>query len=173
MLKKFIIAISIFLLAACSANKEKLTYQKKDQQELDQFIVQLKTNRPNRSKITSFPISDKKLAKIYQEWEGTGYLLGGSDKNGIDCSAFAQIAFSDVFGITLPRSTSEQQSIGKQIQKHELKQGDLVFFRKNRHVGIYLGNNHFMHASTNEGVTISSLNDDYWLRAYTQSRRVF
>ena len=67
MIKKFLIVTSVLLLAACSANKENLTYQKKDQQELDDLIVQLKTNRPNQSKIKAFPISDKKLAKIYRE----------------------------------------------------------------------------------------------------------
>ena len=173
MIKKFLIVTSVLLLAACSANKENLTYQKKDQQELDDLIVQLKTNRPNQSKIKAFPISDKKLAKIYRDWVGTNYQLGGSSKDGIDCSAFMQTTFADVYGISLPRSTSEQQSVGKKIQKHELKLGDLVFFRKNRHVGVYLGNNQFMHASSSEGVTISSLNEDYWLRTYTQSRRVF
>ena len=72
----------------------------------------------------------------------------------------------------LPRSTSEQRYLGHQIQKHELRKGDLVFFRGNNHVGVYIGNNQFMHASTSQGVTISSLDEDYWSRTYTQSRRV-
>lgn len=172
MLKKFFVMVSVLLLAACSANKENSVDRKKAQQELDQFIVQFKTNYPNQSRVKAFPISDKKLAKIYQDWVGTAYRLGGSDKGGIDCSAFMQITFANAYGVDLPRSTSEQQSVGKQIQKHELMLGDLVFFRKNRHVGIYLGNNRFMHASTSEGITISSLNEDYWQQTYTQSRRV-
>ena len=84
-----------------------------------------------------------------------------------------QEIFSRAYSIKLPRSTSEQQSVGKSIQKSQLKLGDLVFFRKNGHVGVYLGDGRFMHASTSEGVTISSLNEDYWQRHYTQSRRVF
>ena len=56
--------------------------------------------------------------------------------------------------------------------KHELRKGDLVFFRRNSHVGVYLGNNQFMHASTSQGVTISSLDEDYWAKTYTQSRRI-
>ena len=72
----------------------------------------------------------------------------------------------------LPRSTSEQLYLGRQIQKHELRKGDLVFFRRNNHVGVYIGNNQFMHASSSQGVTISSLDEDYWSRTYTQSRRV-
>ena len=97
---------------------------------------------------------------------------GGTSKHGIDCSAFMQTAFLDAYGMELPRSTSEQRYLGRQIQKHELRKGDLVFFRRNNHVGVYIGNNQFMHASTSQGVTISSLDEDYWSRTYTQSRRV-
>ena len=57
----------------------------------------------------------------------------------------------------MPRSTAEQRHLGRKINKSELKKGDLVFFRKNNHVGVYIGNNQFMHASTGQGVTISSL----------------
>ena len=60
-------------------------------------------------------------------------------KRGIDCSAFMQTTFSEAFGIELPRSTAEQRYLGKQISKSELKKGDLVFFRKNNHVGVYIG----------------------------------
>ena len=78
-----------------------------------------------------------------------------------------QTAFLDAYGMELPRSTSEQRYLGRQIQKHELRKGDLVFFRRNSHVGVYIGNNQFMHASTSQGVTISSLDEDYWSRTYT------
>ena len=89
---------------------------------------------------------------------------GGSTKRGIDCSAFMQTAFLDAYGVELPRTTSEQRYLGRQIQKHELRKGDLVFFRRNNHVGVYIGNNQFMHASSSQGVTISSLDEDYWAR---------
>ena len=97
---------------------------------------------------------------------------GGTTRRGIDCSAFMQTTFSEVFGIELPRSTAEQRHLGRKINKSELKKGDLVFFRKNNHVGVYIGNNQFMHASTGQGVTISSLDEKYWARTYTQSRRI-
>ena len=127
----------------------------------------LRTNRPK-----SGLIGDKALAQVYNEWVGTRYRMGGTSKHGIDCSAFMQTAFLDAYGMELPRSTSEQRYLGRQIQKHELRKGDLVFFRRNNHVGVYIGNNQFMHASTSQGVTISSLDEDYWSRTYTQSRRV-
>ncbi|MBS6027745.1 MAG: C40 family peptidase [Haemophilus pittmaniae] len=127
----------------------------------------IRTNRPQ-----SALVDDKALAAVYNEWMGTRYRMGGTGKGGIDCSAFMQTAFADAFGIDLPRSTSEQRYLGRKIQKHELRKGDLVFFRGNNHVGVYVGHNQFMHASTSQGVTISSLDEDYWSRTYTQSRRV-
>lgn len=74
--------------------------------------------------------------------------------------------------MSMPRSTAEQRYVGTKISKSELEFGDLVFFRKNNHVGIYIGNNQFIHASTSKGVTTNSLSEDYWMRTYTQSRRV-
>ena len=174
MLKKIFVIVATLILVACSSSseREKSTH-KRDEKQLDVLIGQLRTNKPIRAKVKFSPISDKKLSNIYREWAGTSYRLGGSTKDGIDCSAFMQEIFSRAYSIKLPRSTSEQQSVGKSIQKSQLKLGDLVFFRKNGHVGVYLGDGRFMHASTSEGVTISSLHEVYWQRHYTQSRRVF
>ena len=160
MLKKIFVIMATLILVACSSSSEReKSAHKKDEKQLDILIGQLRTNKPIRAKGQFSPISDKKLSNIYREWAGTSYLLGGSTKDGIDCSAFMQEIFSRAYSIKLPRSTSEQQSVGKSIQ--------------NGHVGVYLGDGRFMHASTSEGVTISSLNEDYWQRHYTQSRRVF
>lgn len=169
MLKKIFIISGLALLTACSNSEPaNVSLNAKNNKDLTQLINGLKTNRPSQSSA----VLDKQLAQVYREWVGTRYRLGGESKNGIDCSAFTQIALADAFGISLPRSTSEQRHVGKQIQKANLKPGDLIFFRSNRHVGIYIGNNKFMHASTSSGVTISSLNESYWSRTYTQSRRV-
>ncbi|MFY1026443.1 NlpC/P60 family protein [Actinobacillus seminis] len=164
MLKKIFIISGLALLTACSNSGSVNVKNNKE----PRFINGVKTNTPSRS----FVEFEKQLAQVYQEWVGTRYRLDGESKNGIDCSAFTQIALANVFGISLPRSTFEQRHAGKQIQKVNLKPGDLVFFRANRHVGIYIGNNEFMHAGTRSGVTISSLTDSYWRRTYTQSRRV-
>mgnify|MGYP002739503453 FL=1 len=91
---------------------------------------------------------------------------------GIDCSAFVQKTMSGAFNVHLPRSTAEQRYSGHSISKSDLQPGDLVFFRKNNHVGVYIGGGKFVHASTSQGVTTSSLSESYWSRTYTQSRRV-
>jgi lipoprotein Spr len=111
----------------------------------------------------------------YASWKGVRYRLGGDTKRGIDCSAFVQRTFREQFGLDLPRSTSEQQGTGKEISRSRLRPGDLVLFRAGstgRHVGIYLGNDNFVHASTSSGVMISSLNEDYWKKRYREARRV-
>ncbi|HHH2072152.1 TPA: bifunctional murein DD-endopeptidase/murein LD-carboxypeptidase [Yersinia enterocolitica] len=116
-----------------------------------------------------------KILEQYAGWKGVRYRLGGSSKRGIDCSAFVQTTFREQFGMDLPRSTSEQQDLGKKIQRTKLRPGDLVLFRAGstgHHVGIYLGNDKFVHASTSVGVTISSLNEDYWNKRYRDGRRV-
>ncbi|WP_039906840.1 bifunctional murein DD-endopeptidase/murein LD-carboxypeptidase [Candidatus Regiella insecticola] len=116
-----------------------------------------------------------KILKQYTGWKAVRYRFGGSSKKGIDCSAFVQLTFREQFGINLPRSTSAQQTVGKKIQRIKLKAGDLVLFRAGptgRHIGIYLDNNKFVHVSATTGVTISSLNDQYWKKRYHTGRRV-
>ncbi|CAM3964167.1 NlpC/P60 domain-containing protein [Pluralibacter gergoviae] len=116
-----------------------------------------------------------RLMEQYASWKGVRYRLGGETKRGIDCSAFVQRTFREQFGMELPRSTYEQQEMGKSISRSKLRTGDLVLFRAGstgRHVGIYIGNNQFVHASTSSGVTISNLSEPYWNKRYNEARRV-
>lgn len=105
----------------------------------------------------------------YQEWRAVRYRIGGLSKSGIDCSGFVYVTFRDRFGIALPRSSDEQVQLGRRIEETELRTGDLVFFRtgrNDRHVGIFLEDRKFLHASTLKGVMISSLDDIYWSKEY-------
>lgn len=116
-----------------------------------------------------------KILSQYADWKGVAYRLGGNTKRGIDCSAFVQRTFHDQFGMELPRSTSEQQNIGQTVSRSKLRVGDLVLFKtgvRRRHVGIYIGNNQFVHASTSNGVVVSKLTDTYWNKRYYGARRV-
>lgn len=121
---------------------------------------------------TASNTSSQKVNQVYRQWAGTRYRLGGTGAGGIDCSAFVQKTMSGAFNLHLPRSTAEQRHIGRSISKSDLQPGDLVFFRKNKHVGVYIGGGKFVHASSSRGVTTSSLSENYWARTYTQSRRV-
>ncbi|RNM10197.1 bifunctional murein DD-endopeptidase/murein LD-carboxypeptidase [Dickeya undicola] len=116
-----------------------------------------------------------KLLEQYASWKGVRYRLGGDSRKGIDCSSFVQRTFREQFGMDLPRSSYEQQDIGVQIQRNKLRPGDLVVFHAGstgRHMGIYIGNQQFVHASTSIGVTISSMDDNYWKPRYREARRV-
>ena len=116
-----------------------------------------------------------KIMDQYADWKGVRYRLGGETKRGIDCSAFVQRTFREQFGMDLPRSTYEQEDMGKKILRTKLRPGDLVLFRAGstgRHVGIYLGTDQFVHASTSNGVMISKLSDNYWNKRYREARRV-
>ena len=110
-----------------------------------------------------------------RRWAGTPYRLGGTTRRGVDCSGFMQNLYRDVLGVKLPRSTRTQVRTGRRIGKDELRPGDLVFFRptrKVRHVGVYVGEGEFAHASSSRGPTISPLGREYWQEAYWTARRV-
>ncbi len=126
------------------------------------------------------PHSNNVLDQLYaqhQEWQGTPYKLGGYDKGGIDCSGFVARTYADLFDQQLPRTTTAQSKTGYLVKRDELKAGDLVFFKianrgKLQHVGIYLENNQFVHASTSKGVTISNLANNYWQKSYWKAIRL-
>lgn len=116
------------------------------------------------------------LAKI-DEWWAVRYCLGGSSKNCVDCSSLMQTFYGEVFNVTIPRTAAEQYNNSLRIEREELQLGDMVFFitygKSVTHVGMYLGNNKFVHASTSQGVMISDLmNDSYWKTRYYGSGRV-
>lgn len=117
----------------------------------------------------------RKLNKQFQRWRGTPYKLGGLNKKGIDCSGFVHVTFRDALSMRIPRSTETLARKGTKINKNQLKVGDLVFFktgRKVKHVGIYVGNQHFIHASTSRGVMKSNLGNPYWRKHYWKSTRL-
>jgi cell wall-associated NlpC family hydrolase len=115
--------------------------------------------------IANFP-----LYKFIDRWYGTEYRLGGTDNTGIDCSAFCQKLYGDVYETPIRRTSRQQHRQAEHIAEEEAKEGDLVFFKMRRlrisHVGVYLANGYFVHASGSHGVTISSLADKYWQRRF-------
>jgi lipoprotein Spr len=105
------------------------------------------------------------LLEQWQDWRGVPYRMGGSDRRGLDCSAFAQLTFRERFGIELPRESSAQRGAGIEIPFERAVPGDLLFFDtglRKQHVGIYAGEDQFLHVSTRAGVMLSSLRDPYW-----------
>ena len=152
----FPLIISV-LLSACSSGPDPETHA-----EHSLPVIQLLSD-------------NQSLFDFYDEWEGTPYRLGGTKKSGIDCSAFVQKAFVEAYQMSLPRTTRQQSKQGVEMSWSDAQQGDLVFFKTRRstyHVGIYLGNKLFMHASTSKGVIISRIDNPYWASKFWQVRRV-
>ncbi len=103
------------------------------------------------------------------------YQFGANELYRMDCSAFVQRVF-EVNGVRIPRSTAEQSRVGVQVGLEDLKPGDLLFFTTYRpdpsHVGIYIGNGRFVHASEKTGITINRIDEPYWNKRFLFARRV-
>lgn len=168
------IAVAV-LLSACSASNTAKNMHPETRAVGNEDASSLQASQDEfESMVRNLDVKTR-LMDQYASWKGVRYRLGGETKRGIDCSAFVQRTFREQFGLELPRSTSEQQDTGKSIKRNQLRTGDLVLFRAGstgRHVGIYIGNNQFVHASTSIGVTISSMDEPYWKKRYNEARRV-
>jgi cell wall-associated NlpC family hydrolase len=116
----------------------------------------------------------KEVLTFAESWLGTPYCYGGLDKNCTDCSGFVKQIY-DMAGINLPRTAALQYDFGKELDDNDTNPGDLVFFRRNNkisHVGIYIGNKQFIHASTNKGVVLQSLEDDFYRQNFAGFKKV-
>lgn len=115
------------------------------------------------------------LYRQHDRWQGTRYRVGGTGGRGFDCSGLTYTLYRETFDTHLPRTTTEQARIGRPVERDELAPGDLVFFKtgiRQRHVGIYVDDGLFLHASRSEGVRLSSLRQRYWRKRYWQARRL-
>jgi cell wall-associated NlpC family hydrolase len=117
-----------------------------------------------------------KLLDEVIDWWGTPYKYGGESKSGADCSGFVQMVFLKVYNKKLPRTTKDQYQFCRKINKSHLKEGDLVFFETGgkgiSHVGIYLKDEKFAHASSSKGVMVNGLDEAYYDKAYRGGGRV-
>lgn len=111
-------------------------------------------------------LTNVNLLKLIDEWYGTAYCSGGRSKNCVDCSGFTHAIMQAVYNLNIPANAQEQYNASQHINLEDLNEGDLVFFytggREISHVGIYLLNNKFVHASSSGGVMVNDLNDNYW-----------
>lgn len=133
-------------------------------------------SRPDRSYLRNQNITCNNIISVAQPWMGAPYKFGGTSYDGVDCSGLVKSIFKDVFNIDLPRTTALMYQQGIFVRQG-LQCGDLVFFKNIAgrggvdHVGIYVGNDRFIHASTSQGVVISELSSDYYSSHYVSARR--
>jgi cell wall-associated NlpC family hydrolase len=131
----------------------------------------------NMMQVNPSSISNVIMYQFIDEWYGTRYQMGGMGKRGIDCSALVQKLYSYVYGMDVLRTSLMQFRSSEFVSNiANLKEGDLVFFRIHggpvSHVGVYLHNNYFVHASSSKGVMISKLTDAYWTKVYVGGGRL-
>lgn len=116
------------------------------------------------------------LYEAINSWLGVPYRYGGTDRSGIDCSAFVGTIYRDVYGVALHRSSNEMLADVKLVSRDKLREGDILFFTNSKgkvsHVGIYLKDGLFAHASTSNGVSVSRVDDTYWSNHFYKGGRV-
>lgn len=123
-------------------------------------------------------ITNINLYSFIDKWYGTKYLWGGTSENGIDCSAFVQKIYENVFNTLILRTSKLQSVMCGALTRNtdKLKEGDLIFFKTRgnfiSHVGIYLQNNHFVHSCSSAGVTISTLDNAYWSKVFAGAGQI-
>ena len=126
------------------------------------------------SEIRTVQLQDA-LLKSFENWKGTKYVFGGDSNRGIDCSALTRRVYREVFNFELPRITRDQVKVGRHVSKHNLKPGDILYFKpegKYNHTAVYLGNSIFINASSSKGVILSSLEHSYWGKYFVSGVRV-
>lgn len=174
---KVLVLIVITLFFNACTSKKNIDFKVNNSYEQENFqSASLEKSIINNDKLEkNITYLNDRFYNFYEDWKNVKYKYGGNSKKGIDCSAFIQVAFREVLNVNLPRTTKEQVKIGEKISKNQLNTGDLIFFQtgiNSRHVGIYLQDGKFLHASTKKGVIISKLDNPYYKKHYWTSKRV-
>lgn len=177
----------LFATYACKSSKKSQSSRKKTVDKSEKLTKSTsllsskdKAIKEKYAKVLGVNENDIKNLKLYyfiNEWMGVPYKYGGKDKNGIDCSGFTSMLYREVYNKNVSGPTSSLIDLTNIISKSDLKEGDMVFFHiekkgKVSHVGVYLQNNKFVHATTKKGVMINDLNENYYKQHYFKSGRV-
>jgi len=156
----FYILLLVVLFSSCESKKHLL---KGNPGEIIQPSASISKKYSQLIGVDESSITNGRLYTFIDEWMGAPYRFGGLDKDGIDCSGFAFLLEQQVYGINLPRMTSQQVTVIKRKYEEQLQEGDLVFFdfdgKKFSHVGIYLQNDYIVHASNKKGILLVKLHD--------------
>jgi cell wall-associated NlpC family hydrolase len=161
--------------AATSAIKNNIATTKKEEVAAIESFNSLQFKYAQLLDVDVESVTNLILFTEIEKWMGTRYRYGGATNKGIDCSAYTGTLVHNVYGIVLPRTARNQYADCIKIDKEELQQGDLVFFNTRggiSHVGMYLGNGYFTHASTSSGVMISNLSETYWSKKFVSGGRI-
>lgn len=166
---KSTVALLFVLTLSCKGNKSK------DTGKLSQADVELKKKYATQLGVEEKSITNLKLYRFVDEWYGVPYKYGGKNKSGVDCSGFASALLRDVYAISLAGSAQTMYESCDHVAEKNLQEGDLIFFKINSknvsHVGVYLQNRRFVHASTKRGITINNLDEAYYKKYFFKGGR--
>jgi lipoprotein Spr len=167
-----LIAFAIFLASCSSSVRFNSADSEKDYVKKSSNVSYL----PQQSIEIEYPSDDhaKEILEDAESWLGVSYQYGGESRSGADCSGFVWSVFKSL-GYTLPRTAHQQWQFAVPVNTSDARPSDLVFFSDDPtidHVGIYLGNDRFIHSSTSRGVIISSLSESYYSRRFRGFGRI-
>lgn len=172
----FIIGIVITIsLSACHSNKGITKTDEKENPNVSQ-TKKIQTKYAQLLNVDENKIENKKLYFFIDDWYGTLYKYGGKNKEGIDCSNFSSILYNEVYKKTITGSSATIFIACTVISKNNLEEGDLVFFKIENdnvsHIGVYLQNNKFVHATVKKGVMIDDLDEPYYKKYFFKAGRI-
>jgi murein DD-endopeptidase / murein LD-carboxypeptidase len=165
-IRVFALSLTVMLFSYCSGNKHATAGAD----------AQLKKKYAGMLGVPENEITNLALYRFIDDWYGTPYKYGGKSKAGIDCSGFVSALYSQVYKKMVAGSAKGIYENSEHISENKLKEGDFVFFKINSknvsHVGVYLRNRHFVHASSHKGVVISTLDESYYKKYFFKGGRM-
>jgi lipoprotein Spr len=177
---KILLFYSLFLLPAClliSSCRPNKNITKTESHSEKETSPSKKVEKKYAEllSVSEADISNTRLYSFIDDWYGVPYKYGGKNRNGIDCSNFTSTLYKSIYNKTLSGSSSSIFNQCKVVSRKDLKEGDLVFFKieKNEisHIGVYLQNNKFVHATTKKGVMIDDLDEAYYKKYFYKAGR--
>ncbi|NNM95712.1 MAG: glycoside hydrolase [Bacteroidia bacterium] len=167
------LAAYLLLLSSCGSNRRLARTEPAAHKDSGRELKQ------KYAGILQVPVSDITNQSLYEfidSWYGVPYKFAGRTKAGVDCSDFVSLLYEKAYGVNISGTSADLFDKCKAVKETELKEGDLVFFRINSrhisHVGVYLQNNKFVHASVHAGVVISSLNEPYYKKYFYKAGKL-
>jgi len=168
----FVLVLSLLFLGSCKNQKRATSKRPKTE---TRHHAHLKEKYADALNVPTSSIRNTTLYAFVDEWQGVPYKYGGMNKSGVDCSGFTGLLYDSVYDKKLPRTTSEISKVSKTVKQKDLQEGDIIFFdingKKGSHIGVYLMNDFFVHASSSKGVVISNLSNPYYKKAYGRAGR--
>jgi lipoprotein Spr len=179
-LKYIFLSLSLFLLASCSISKKSAQVKPESSANtIKESPIPPIPSYQGYSEKLGFEVDENCNVRLMEEsvnWLGVPYKYGGTTKEGVDCSGLTGELYKAVFNKAIPRVSKDIYEKSEQIEKQNLCEGDIVYFylegKNESHIGVYLKNNKFIHASTKKGVIISDLDEEYYKKTFCGAGRI-